>query len=96
MKGYWDDPGRTAETIDSDGWLHSGDLGVMDKDGYVAVVGRLKDMIIRGGENIYPREIEEFLFTHPGIQDAKSGHSARITSPTSRFPGISVSWKSSR
>ncbi len=71
MHGYWDDPERTAETIDADGWLHSGDLGVMDEDGYVAVVGRLKDMIIRGGENIYPREIEEFLFTHPDIQDAK-------------------------
>jgi fatty-acyl-CoA synthase len=71
MHGYWNDPERTAETIDADGWLHSGDLGVMDEDGYVAVVGRLKDMIIRGGENIYPREIEEFLFTHPDIQDAK-------------------------
>ena len=71
MKGYWEDPERTAETIDTEGWLHSGDLGVMDEDGYVAVVGRLKDMIIRGGENIYPREIEEFLFTHPKIQDAK-------------------------
>ena len=71
MKGYWDDPERTAETVDAEGWLHSGDLGVMDEQGYVAVVGRLKDMIIRGGENIYPREIEEFLFTHPMIQDAK-------------------------
>jgi len=71
MQGYWEDPERTAETVDEDGWLHSGDLGVMDQDGYVAVVGRLKDMIIRGGENIYPREIEEFLFTHPDIQDAK-------------------------
>jgi fatty-acyl-CoA synthase len=71
MKGYWDDPERTAETVDADGWLHSGDLGVMDEDGYVRIVGRLKDMIIRGGENIYPREIEEFLFTHPKIQDAK-------------------------
>ena len=71
MHGYWDDPERTAETIDAEGWLHSGDLGIMDEDGYVAVVGRLKDMIIRGGENIYPREIEEFLFTHPDIQDAK-------------------------
>jgi len=70
MEGYWDDPERTAETVDSDGWLHSGDLGVMDEEGYVTVVGRLKDMIIRGGENIYPREIEEFLFTHPDIQDA--------------------------
>jgi len=71
MKGYWNDPDRTAETVDVDGWLHSGDLGVMDEDGYVQVVGRLKEMIIRGGENIYPREIEEFLFTHPEIQDAK-------------------------
>jgi fatty-acyl-CoA synthase len=71
MQGYWEDPERTAETVDADGWLHSGDLGVMDQDGYVAVVGRLKDLIIRGGENIYPREIEEFLFTHPDIRDAK-------------------------
>jgi fatty-acyl-CoA synthase len=71
MQGYWEDPERTADTIDADGWLHSGDLGIMDSEGYVSVVGRLKDMIIRGGENIYPREIEEFLFTHPDIQDAK-------------------------
>jgi fatty-acyl-CoA synthase len=71
MKGYWEDPERTADTVDAEGWLHSGDLGVMDEEGYVAVVGRLKDMIIRGGENIYPREVEEFLFTHPDIQDAK-------------------------
>jgi len=71
MQGYWDEPERTAETVDADGWLHSGDLGVMDEEGYVQVVGRLKDMIIRGGENVYPREIEEFLFTHPDIQDAK-------------------------
>ena len=71
MEGYWKDPERTAETVDAEGWLHSGDLGVMDAEGYVQVVGRLKDMIIRGGENIYPREIEEFLFTHPKIQDAK-------------------------
>jgi fatty-acyl-CoA synthase len=71
MQGYWEDPERTADTIDAEGWLHSGDLGVMDAEGYVSVVGRLKDMIIRGGENIYPREIEEFLFTHPDIQDAK-------------------------
>jgi len=71
MKGYWNDPERTAETVDEEGWLHSGDLGVMDDEGYVQVVGRLKEMIIRGGENIYPREIEEFLFTHPDIQDAK-------------------------
>jgi len=71
MKEYWNDPDKTRETIDAEGWLHSGDLGVMDAEGYVSVVGRLKDMIIRGGENIYPREIEEFLYTHPDIQDAK-------------------------
>ena len=71
MQGYWEDPERTAETIDAEGWLHSGDLGSMDGDGYVRITGRLKEMIIRGGENIYPREIEEFLYTHPAIQEAK-------------------------
>jgi fatty-acyl-CoA synthase len=70
MQGYWDDEERTAETIDAAGWLHSGDIGIMDDEGFVQVVGRIKDMIIRGGENVYPREIEEFLFTHPDIQDA--------------------------
>lgn len=70
MSGYWDDEQRTRETIDSANWLHSGDIGIMDDEGYVQVVGRIKDMIIRGGENVYPREIEEFLFTHPDIQDA--------------------------
>lgn len=70
MSGYWDDEARTLETIDRAGWLHSGDIGIMDDEGYVQVVGRIKDMIIRGGENVYPREIEEFLFTHPDIQDA--------------------------
>jgi len=71
MKGYWDDEDRTAESIDAEGWLHSGDLGVMDKEGYISIVGRLKDMIIRGGENIYPREVEEFLYTHPAIQEVQ-------------------------
>lgn len=71
MQGYWGDIERTKETIDENGWLHSGDLGVMDEEGYVQVVGRLKDMIIRGGENIYPRELEEFLYTHPSIQDVQ-------------------------
>jgi fatty-acyl-CoA synthase len=70
MEAYWNDPQQTAETVDEDGWLHSGDIGIMDEDGYVRVVGRIKDMIIRGGENVYPREIEEFLYTHPQIQDA--------------------------
>lgn len=71
MLGYWDDPTKTAEDIDADGWMHSGDLATMDEKGYVRITGRIKDMIIRGGENIYPREIEEFLLTHPGIADAQ-------------------------
>jgi fatty-acyl-CoA synthase len=71
MQGYWDDPERTAETIDSDGWLHSGDIGIMDEDGYTQVTGRIKDMIIRGGENVYPREVEEFLYGHPDIQEVQ-------------------------
>jgi fatty-acyl-CoA synthase len=71
MLGYWDDEERTRETIDPGGWLHSGDIGVMDADGYVQVTGRIKDMIIRGGENVYPREVEEFLYTHPGIQEVQ-------------------------
>jgi len=71
MIGYWNDPERTAEAVDADGWMHTGDLGVMDADGYVNIVGRIKDMIIRGGENIYPREIEEFLFTHPKVRDVQ-------------------------
>ncbi|GJF30602.1 AMP-binding protein [Kitasatospora sp. NE20-6] len=71
MLGYWDDPVRTAEVVDPEGWMHTGDLAVMRPDGYLAVVGRIKDMIIRGGENVYPREIEEFLHTHPAIADVQ-------------------------
>ncbi len=71
MLGYWDDPEKTAEAIDAEGWMHSGDLATMDEKGYVRITGRIKDMIIRGGENIYPREIEEFLLTHPDIADAQ-------------------------
>ena len=71
MLGYWNEPEKTADAIDADGWMHSGDLATMDDDGYVNIVGRIKDMIIRGGENIYPREIEEFLYTHPAIADAQ-------------------------
>ena len=69
MLGYWDDPERTAEAIDSEGWMHTGDLGVIDDEGYCNIVGRSKDMIIRGGENVYPREIEEFLFRHPKVAE---------------------------
>ncbi|MEV6323592.1 AMP-binding protein [Nocardia sp. NPDC051787] len=71
MLGYWDDRDRTAEAIDAARWMHTGDIGVMDQDGYLAITGRIKDMVIRGGENIYPREIEEFLYTHPDILDAQ-------------------------
>ena len=71
MRGYWNDDARTREAIDEDGWMHTGDLGTMDADGFVRITGRIKDMIIRGGENIYPREIEEFLFTHPDVIDAQ-------------------------
>ena len=71
MKGYYNMPERTAEAIDDDGWLHSGDLAVMRSDGYINIVGRVKDMIIRGGENIYPAEIEAFLMRHPAVDDAQ-------------------------
>src|SRR5450755_525878 len=71
MLGYWNDPEQTAQAIDRAGWMHTGDLATMDQDGYVNIVGRSKDMIIRGGENVYPREIEEFLYTHPEIRDVQ-------------------------
>ena len=71
MLGYWDEPGLTADSIDAAGWMHTGDLGTMDDDGYIAIVGRIKDMVIRGGENIYPREVEEFLYAHPDIEDVQ-------------------------
>ncbi|MES2361266.1 MAG: AMP-binding protein [Pseudomonadota bacterium] len=71
MHGYWDDPARTEEAIDAEGWMHTGDLATMDDQGYVNIVGRIKDMVIRGGENIYPREIEEFLYRHPKVQDVQ-------------------------
>ena len=69
MKGYYNMPEETAEAIDAEGWLHSGDLGTMDANGYFRITGRIKDMIIRGGENVYPREIEEFLLTMAGVKD---------------------------
>ncbi len=71
MHGYWDDLEKTREAIDSEGWMHTGDLATMDADGYVNIVGRIKDMVIRGGENVYPREIEEFLYRHPKVQDVQ-------------------------
>jgi len=80
MRGYWDEPERTAEAVDRDGWMHTGDLAVIDADGFCNIVGRVKDMIIRGGENVYPREIEEFLFRHPKVLDV-----AVVGVPDARF-----------
>jgi fatty-acyl-CoA synthase len=71
MLGYWNEEAKTAQAIDSDGWMHTGDLALMRDDGYCNIVGRIKDMVIRGGENIYPREVEEFLYTHPDIEDVQ-------------------------
>jgi len=71
MLGYWNEPQKTAEAIDADGWMHTGDLGIMDDKGYLNITGRIKDMVIRGGENVYPREVEEFLYTHPDVLDAQ-------------------------
>jgi fatty-acyl-CoA synthase len=71
MLGYWEEPDKTAEAIDRARWMHTGDIGIMDSDGYVNITGRIKDMVIRGGENVYPREIEEFLYSHPDVLDAQ-------------------------
>jgi fatty-acyl-CoA synthase len=71
MLGYWEEPAKTAEAIDAARWMHTGDIGIMDSDGYLNITGRIKDMVIRGGENVYPREIEEFLYTHPDVVDAQ-------------------------
>ena len=70
MRGYWNQPDKTAEVL-IDGWMHTGDLAVMDSEGYLTIVGRSKDMVIRGGENVYPREVEEFLYGHPNIEDVQ-------------------------
>ncbi len=87
MLGYWNDPQRTAEAIDADGWMHTGDLATMDDDGYLNIVGRSKDMVIRGGENVYPREIEEFLYTHPDVADVQV-----IGVPDERFGEELMAW----
>ncbi|MEO8264301.1 MAG: AMP-binding protein [Ilumatobacteraceae bacterium] len=87
MLGYWNEPEKTDEAIDADGWMHSGDLAVMDDDLYVSIVGRIKDMIIRGGENIYPREVEEFLYSHPDIVDVQV-----VGVPDARYGEELVAW----
>ena len=71
MLGYWDEPEKTADVLDANGWMHTGDIAIIDAEGYCNIVGRIKDMVIRGGENLYPREIEEFLYRHPKIQDVQ-------------------------
>jgi fatty-acyl-CoA synthase len=87
MLGYWEDPERTSEAIDSDGWMHTGDLATLDAQGYAKIVGRIKDMVIRGGENVYPREIEEFLYGHPGVADVQV-----IGVPDKRFGEELMAW----
>jgi fatty-acyl-CoA synthase len=87
MLGYWNDETRTRDAIDAAGWMHTGDLAVMDDEGYVNIVGRIKDMVIRGGENVYPREIEEFLYTHPDIVDVQV-----IGVPDARYGEEIMAW----
>jgi fatty-acyl-CoA synthase len=87
MLGYWEQPKKTAEAVDSAHWMHTGDLAVMDDEGYLAITGRIKDMVIRGGENVYPREIEEFLYTHPDILDAQV-----IGVPDARYGEELMAW----
>ena len=87
MLGYWEEPDKTAEAIDAAGWMHTGDLAVMRADGYVNIVGRIKDLVIRGGENVYPREIEEFLYSHPDISDV-----AVIGVPDERYGEELMAW----
>ncbi|WP_369258482.1 AMP-binding protein [Geodermatophilus amargosae] len=87
MLGYWDEPQKTAEVIDAARWMHTGDLAVMDEAGYLNIVGRIKDMVIRGGENVYPREVEEFLYTHPDVVDAQV-----IGVPDERFGEELMAW----
>ncbi|MEM7189121.1 MAG: AMP-binding protein [Pseudomonadota bacterium] len=87
MKGYWDDEAQTAAAIDADGWMHTGDLGTIDAEGFCNITGRVKDMIVRGGENIYPREIEEFLYTHPAVSQVQV-----FGIPDPRYGEISCAW----
>jgi fatty-acyl-CoA synthase len=87
MLGYWDDPEATARAVDDEGWMHTGDQATMDADGYVKIVGRIKDMVIRGGENIYPREIEEFLIGLPQVSEAYV-----IGVPSARYGEELMAW----
>jgi fatty-acyl-CoA synthase len=91
MLGYWNNEAATREAIDTARWMHTGDLATMDGDGYVSIVGRIKDMVIRGGENIYPREIEEFLYTHPDVADVQV-----IGVPSERYGEEVMAWVHAR
>ena len=87
MQGYWGDAEKTAEVIDAEGWMHTGDLGVIDEQGYCSIIGRIKDMVIRGGENIYPREVEDFFYTHPAVEDVQV-----VGVPDSRYGEELCAW----
>jgi fatty-acyl-CoA synthase len=87
MLGYWNDDAATAAAVDAAGWMHTGDLATIDAEGYVNIVGRIKDMIIRGGENVYPREVEEFLYTHPDVVDVQV-----IGVPSARYGEEVMAW----
>ena len=87
MLGYWNNHEETRGAIDEARWMHTGDLATMDEDGYVKIVGRIKDMIIRGGENVYPREIEEYLYTHPDVSDVQV-----IGVPSARYGEEVMAW----
>jgi fatty-acyl-CoA synthase len=87
MLGYWNNPEATSQAIDAGRWMHTGDLATMDEEGYINIVGRIKDMIIRGGENVYPREVEEFLYTHPDISDVQV-----IGIPSERYGEEVMAW----
>jgi fatty-acyl-CoA synthase len=87
MLGYWNEPEKTAEAIDASRWMHTGDIAIMDDEGYVNIVGRIKDLVIRGGENVYPREVEEFLYGHPAIADVQV-----IGVPDERFGEELMAW----
>jgi fatty-acyl-CoA synthase len=91
MLGYWNNPEATTQAIDNAHWMHTGDLATMDELGYVNIVGRIKDMIIRGGENIYPREIEEFLYTHPDVSDVQV-----IGVPSEKYGEEVMAWVKTR
>ena len=105
MLGYWEEPEKTADAIDRARWMHTGDLAQMDDEGYLKIVGRIKDMVIRGGENVYPREIEEFLMAHPdiadvqviGVPDARFGEElmACVVDPRRRRRSTRRPWPSS-